>query len=114
MLENKEIAYAIGTFIEKYSSNRNCVTWSQSNDCPFDVEYASKIKVEEDTLKTSSTDPELWEFDASATIRFKEKEGSSIPVDAQREIKGRAIIKEINNSINQVLPDVEQVLIINY
>lgn len=114
MLENKEIAYAIGAFIEKYSSNRNCVTWSQSNDCPFDVEYASKIKVEEDTLKTSSTDPELWEFDASATIRFKEKKGTAIPFDAQRKIKGRAIVKEIKNVINQILPDVKQVLITNY
>lgn len=114
MLENKEIAYAIGAFIEKYSSDCNRVTWNQSNESPFKVEYASKIKVEENTLKTSSTDPEVWEFKASATIHFKEKKGTSIPVNAQREIKGRAIVKEIKNAINQILPNVEQILITNY
>lgn len=114
MLENKEIAYAIGAFIEKYSSYSNCVTWEQSDNCPFEVEYASEIKVEEKTLNYSNNDPELWEFSASATIRFKEKEGTAIPFDAQRKIKGRAIVKEIKNVINQILPDVKQVLITNY
>ena len=59
-------------------------------------------------------DPEVWEFKASATIHFKEKKGTSIPVNAQREIKGRAIVKEIKNAINQILPHVEQILITNY
>lgn len=114
MLENKEIAYAIGAFIEKYSSDCNRVTWSQSDDNPFKVEWASKIEVEEDSLKFSDEGPKLWEFNASATVCFKEKKGTSIPVNTQCKIKGSAIIKESINSSNQILPDVKQVLITNY
>ena len=108
MLNNKEIAYAIGTFIDKYGSDSSKVTWPE--DVLFKVESAVNIDVMEESVKELKTG--LWKFEASANVTSQEKEGPKIRMTAQKTFKGYAKIEEIINNVKQAIPNVEQVSVV--
>lgn len=108
MLNNKEIADAIGAFIDKYGSDSSKVTWPE--DVFFKVESAANIGVMEESVKELKTG--LWKFEASANVTSLEKEGPKIRMTAHKTFKGYAKIEEIINNVKQAITNVEQVSVV--
>ena len=92
-MEKKDIAYQIGTFIEKASIKKAIGTSKvELPESEFAITGIYKVKVDEDSLTEFQN---CWTFKAKAEINIID---NNIQIITQSDIVGNAVIEQADNS----------------
>ena len=105
-MNKKDVAYAIGTFIEKYHNDASRVkmpTWH------FKIKQVFNVNLPEASLKEDRKN--LWNFNATAEI-IKTDSPETVLVREKVNMEGRAnVMSYTNRGTTEELPEVKLVII---
>ena len=105
-MNKKDVAYAIGTFIEKYHNDASRVkmpTWH------FKIKQVFNVNLPETSLKEDSTN--LWTFNVTAEI-IKTDSPETVPMREKVNMVGSAnVTSYTNRGTTEELPEVKLVII---
>ncbi len=106
IMENIEIAKAIGIFIEKYYDAPSVILPDLS---PFVVDFINNVVVDDDSL--SKVNDEIYTYKAKANVKLYDKNTVKVLKTVHCELIGNASVVCQTNAIKQAFPYVQNVVL---
>ena len=105
--EKEDVAKVIGNFTERCCKSQ--VRWPE---WVFEIQRASEVKIDKDSLKDPKRNGELWTFEGTAVIH-KTDARNTVPTKSNCKIVGSAAVAFNRNdwNKNELLPEIENVTI---